>query len=105
MKRWQQLTLLIPTCLLLVGCAPIVGIGKGLVFGLVAVAAILSFFGFTDDKTEDRVITKGQRLDALATSVQTNRLNGTGQPAGTVVALSTSEDTQDSVPAQVGRRV
>ena len=105
MKRWQQLTLLIPVCLLLVGCAPIVGIGKGLVFSLVAVAAILSFFGFTDDKTEDRVITKGQRLDALATSVQINRHNGTGQPAGTVVALSTSEDSQDSVPAQLGRRV
>lgn len=84
------------------GCAPIIGIGKGLVFGLVGLAATLSFFGFTEGKTEDRVITKGQRLDALATSVQINRLNGTGQPAGTVVALSTSED---SVPAQLGRRV
>lgn len=105
MKRWQQLTLLIPVCLLLAGCVPIVGIGKGLVFGLVAVAAVLSFFGFTDDKTEDRVITKGQRLDALATSVQISRHNGTGQPAGTVVALSTSEDMQDSVPTQIGRRV
>jgi len=101
MKRWQQLSLLIPACVLLAGCAPIIGIGKGLVFGLVGLAATLSFFGFTEGKTEDRVITKGQRLDALATSVHINRHNGTGA----VVSLSTSEDTQDSVPAQLGRRV
>jgi len=101
MKRWQQLTLLIPVCLLLVGCAPIVGIGKGLVFGLVAVASVLSYFGFTDGQIEDRVITKGQKLDVLATNAEAKIHNG----IGAVVSLPHSESSQDSVHAQVGRRV
>ena len=101
MKRWQQLTLLIPACLLLVGCAPIVGIGKGLVFGLVAVASVLSYFGFTEGQVEDRVITKGQRLDVLATNAEANIHYGTGA----VVSLPHSESSQDSVHVQVGRRV
>jgi hypothetical protein len=101
MKRWQQLTLLIPVCLLLVGCAPIVGIGKGLVFSLVAAASVLSYFGFTEGRVEDRVITKGQRLDALATDAEAKILNGNS----TVVSLSRSESSQDSGHVQVGRRV
>lgn len=101
MKRWQQLSLLIPACVLLAGCAPIVGIGKGLVFGLVGLAATLSFFGFTEGKTEDRVITKGQTLDALATSVEIKNYNETG----TVVLLPTSESSEARVIVQLGRSV